>query len=219
MFDVANPTQGADFDHPIVLLVEEYLNTFNKSVFSIANTIFPNGLYRRYGAPYFIEEFHQRILPKVRRTDRWSGYYFERMTAYSHAEGKTLDQLSSIIERIRDPHNKTLNKFEVSLFDPWKDIDNSPYGGQCLSFLSFKLLPGKKKKLALTALYRNHFYIEKLLGNLIGLGWLMSFVAKESGVCVGPLTVLSTHAKVDQPAKTKRNQIGELLQRCSGAWT
>lgn len=219
LFDIANPTQGADFDDPIVSLVEEFLSTFNKSVFSIANTIFPNGLYRRYGAPYFIEEFHQRVLPKVRRTDRWSGYYFERMTAYSNAEGKSFNQLWSIVERIRDPQNKSLNKFEVSLFDPWKDIDSSPYGGQCLSFLSFKLLPGKEKNLALTAMYRNHFYIEKLLGNLIGLGWLMAFVANECGVGIGPLTVLSTHAKVDQPGKTKRDQIDELLQRCSGAWT
>ena len=219
LIDVANPTQGANFNDPMVSMVEEFLNTFNKSIFSTANTIFPNGLYRRYGAPYFIEEFHQRILPKVRRTDRWSGYYFERMTAYSHVEGKAFDQLWSIVERIRDPYNKSLNKFEVSLFDPQRDIDSSPYGGQCLSFLSFKLLPGPEKKLALTALYRNHFYIEKLLGNLIGLGWLMAFVAKEGGVGIGPLTVLSTHAKVDQPGKTKRNQIGELLQRCSDART
>ena len=215
LIDVEHPTRGADFDNPIFGAVDEFLGNFDKSVFTIANTIFPNGLYRRYGAPHFIEEFNTRILPKVRRSDRWSGYYFERMTSYPSSQGEYFDQLSSIVERIRDPSNKSLNKFEVSLFDPDRDIDNSPYGGQCLSFLSFKLLPGRNKKVALTALYRNHFYIEKLLGNLVGLGWLMAYVAKESGVDVGPLTVLSTHAKIDQPAHTTRSEITALLAKCS----
>jgi hypothetical protein len=35
---------------------------------------------------------------------------------------------------------------------------------------------------------------EKLLGNLVGLGRLMSFVAREGGLGVGALTVVSTHA-------------------------
>ena len=122
-----------------------------------------------------------------------------------------------MVERIRDKGNKSLNKFEMSLFDPERDIDNSPYGGQCLSFLSFKLLPGAEKRLALTALYRNHYYIEKLLGNLIGLGRLMAFVAAEGGVGIGPLTVLSTHAKIDQPGGVKRSEVTDLLKRCAQA--
>ena len=157
------------------------------------------------------------MLPKVRRNGRWSGYYFERMTAYPAAEGRSVNQLQNMVRRIRDPNNRSLNKFEVSLFDPNRDINNSSYGGQCLSFLSFKLLPGAEKKLALTAMYRNHYYIEKLLGNLIGLGWLMSFVATEGGVGVGPLTVLSTHAKIDQPGGTNLNDVEDLLMRCSNA--
>ena len=80
-----------------------------------------------------------------------------------------------------------------------RDVDGSPYGGQCLSFLSFKIQPGAAKTLALTAMYRNHFYIEKLLGNLVGLGRLMSFVAREGGLGVGALTVVSTHAEIDKP--------------------
>ena len=84
-----------------------------------------------------MDEFHEKVLPKVRRSDRWSGYYFERMTDYPTLKGKPLNQLWSMVERIRDKGNKSLNKFEISLFDPGRDTDNSPYGGQCLSFLSF----------------------------------------------------------------------------------
>ncbi len=118
-----------------------------------------------------------------------------------------------MVERIRDEHVRALNKFELSLFDPSRDIDGSPYGGQCLSFLSFKIVPGAVKTLTLTAVYRNHFYIEKLLGNLIGLGRLMAFVARESSVEVGPLTVISTHAEIDKPGRVRRSDIAAMIGR------
>lgn len=73
------------------------------------------------------------------------------------------------------------------------------------------------RRLGMTVLYRNHFYIEKLLGNLIGLGRLMSFVAKESGVAVGALTIVSTHALVDQPRSVTRRDIQNLLLACDQA--
>ena len=38
-----------------------------------------------------------------------------------------------------------------------------------LELVNFHLLPGKVRTMVLTAQYRNHYYIEKLLGNLIGL--------------------------------------------------
>jgi hypothetical protein len=56
-------------------------------------------------------------------------------------------------------------------------------------------------------MYRNHYYVEKLLGNLIGLGQLMSFVASEAGLAVGSLTVLSSHAVVDLPKSCAGGQM------------
>ena len=94
---------------------------------------------------------------------------------------------------------------------------NSPYGGQCLSFLSFHVVPGTPRTLLLTAQYRNHYYIEKLLGNLIGLGRLMGFVAAETNSKVGSLTVLSTHAQIDLPKPCTRHDIADLLEQCSQA--
>ena len=46
-------------------------------------------------------------------------------------------------------------------------------------------------------MYRNHMYITRGLGNLIGLGRLQAFIAKETDCGVGPLTCLSTHAELD----------------------
>ena len=66
----------------------------------------------------------------------------------------------------------------------------------CLMHLSFKLR-ANPPQVSLAVMYRNHFYIEKALGNLIGLAQLLSFVSAEAGVGVGPLVCHSTLAQLD----------------------
>ena len=217
VIDVEDPTANADLQDARVRVVNQFLDRFGKSVETVANTIFPAGLYYRYGAPAFFKVFDEMVLPKVRRNNRWSGYYFERMTHVPAPNGKPINQLWGIIENIRDGKFRALNKFELSVFDPARDIDGSPRGGQCLSFASFKLTPGTNKKLLLTVMYRNHFYIEKLLGNLIGLGRLMAFVGREANVAVGPLTVVSTHAEIDKPGEARRLDIERVLKQFDDA--
>jgi hypothetical protein len=61
-------------------------------------------------------------------------------------------------------------------------------------------------------------------GNLIGLGRLMAFVAEQSGVQVGALTVVSTHACADQPRDAQKRQtsvaeIKALLTACDALVT
>lgn len=211
ILDIDDPTAASTIAHPGVAAVNGFLTDRAKPIETVANTIFPASLYLRHGAPAFFDVFKDRVLPKVRRGGRWSGYYFERMIAYQGTAGAPPNQLWDVVERMNDDSVRALNKFELSLFDPIRDVDNSVYGGQCLSFMSFKIVPGSPRKVTLTAQYRNHYYVEKLLGNLIGLGRLMAFVARETGLEVGPLTVVSTHAKIDQPGGATRGEIKALL--------
>lgn len=216
LLSIEDPTAGASLADPRVSAVNDFLLCHEKSVRTISNTIFPEALYRRYGAPEFFERFEQNVLPSVRKYEKWSGYYFERMINWPGCP--TGNPLWDIVSRMRDPSVKARNKFELALFDPARDLNRSPYGGQCLSFLSFKISAGTPASLSLTAFYRNHYYIEKLLGNLIGLGQLMAFVAKEAGLVVGPLTILSSHAVIDLPKScdgggTTRRDLASLLQR------
>jgi hypothetical protein len=204
IIDISDPVANASLSDPRIAVVNDFLSDCEKSIETVANTIFPLGLYRRYGAPEFFDIFTKKVLQKVRRSDRWSGYYFERMIQFPVPEGEPPNQLWDIVKRLKNGDVRALNKFELSLFDPIRDVDNSPYGGQCLSFMSFKIIPGATKTLTLTAMYRNHFYIEKLLGNLVGLGRLMQFVAQETGLKVGALTVISTHAEIDHPKRDGR---------------
>jgi hypothetical protein len=218
IIDIADPTSAATLSHPVVAKVNDFLLARGKkAVETVANTIFPQALYQRYKLPAFIEAFHTRVLRKVRINIHWSGYYFERMTYWPVAgDGKPIDQLSRMIERINDKKNTSLNKHEIALFDPSRDVTGSPYGGQCLSFLSFHLTPAPsnvRRTLLLTAQYRNHYYMEKLLGNLIGLGRLMEFVATETGTEVGALTVISTHAEVDT-LNASRAEISQFIEIC-----
>jgi hypothetical protein len=211
IIDITDPAANSTLKHPGIATVDNFLAKQAKPIETVANTIFPASLYHRHGAPDFFEVFNKRILPRVRRNGRWSGYYFERMINYSVPDGHPPNQLWDIVERMRNAKVSALNKFELSLFDPVRDVDNSPYGGQCLSFMSFKIIPGATRKLTLTVQYRNHYYIEKLLGNLIGLGRLMTFVSGEAGLSLGPLTVVSTHAVIDRPNKVKRAEIKALM--------
>lgn len=216
IMSVADPVNGTGLADPGIKPVDNFLRQHDKSLQSIANTIFPAALYRRHGAPQFFTEFHEKILPRVRDKEKWSGYYFERMTSWDGAPHD--NPLWDLVQRMADPAVTSRNKFELALFDPARDLNRSPYGGQCLSYLSFKTMPGSPDVVNLTAMYRNHYYIEKLLGNLIGLGRLLSFVGAETGLDVGSLTVLSSHAQIDQMrtcagGTTRRGDITSLLDQ------
>jgi len=213
VLDITDPLAGTTRSDPRIAVVDDFLRARAKPVATVANTIFPQALYHSFGSSRFFDVFHDQVLCKAGSGKvRWSGYYFERMTKVPVAGGEPLNQLQDVVGRLKNPRVRAKNKYEVAVFDPSRDVDNSPYGGQCLSHLSFKVVPGNARQvLSLTVIYRNHYYIEKLLGNLIGLGHLMEFVAHESGLDVGHLTVVSTHAEVDQPDNCKRSDIRGLL--------
>lgn len=216
IIDIENPTARSTLDDPVVEAVSNFLEHHGeKPIEAIANTIFPAALYRLHGAPKFFDRFRDNVLPKIRRSEKWSGYYFERMMQIPQAGGDPINQIWDIVQRIRNPNVRAKNKFELSVFDPARDVNKSPYGGQCLSYASLKLIgTGAKRKVTMTVLYRNHFYSEKLLGNLIGLGRLLDFIATESGVGLGPLTVISTHAEIDLPGNSNRQHLTALLKKC-----
>jgi hypothetical protein len=100
---------------------------------------------------------------------------------------------------------------ELPIHDAGSD-SRSTRGQPCLSHLSFKLLPNERQVM-LTALYRRHYYVEKALGNLLGLAQLLGFVAAETGLDVGPLICHSTLADLDRGSWGLRG-IEELLDEC-----
>ena len=51
IIDVADPTSNATAQDARIEIVDAFLSSYDKSVETVANTIFPEGLYHRYGAP------------------------------------------------------------------------------------------------------------------------------------------------------------------------
>jgi len=77
--DIVDPIATSSRQDPRVAAVDDFLLARDKSVDTIANTIFPAGLYNRYGSPAFFDVFQNKfdvfqnkVLPKVRRSGRWS---------------------------------------------------------------------------------------------------------------------------------------------------
>ena len=226
IIDISKPCQVNSQDEYVIETVDNFLCGLEKSnsLNTVANTIFPQAIYDNYGSPEFYEVYKCIFKRLMKQNGQW-GRYFDRMICRITEKGDqinplqiTIDKLKSIVDgkvkRFKNIFELDLNDLtqDISIYDPCKDA-NRLRNRQCLSFMSFKL--ENSHQLNLTAIYRYHYYIDRLLGNLIGLARLMKFVAQEASVDVGQLTVVSTHAKVDTPSGCSRHDIKKLLNNCT----
>jgi thymidylate synthase len=194
VIDVADPVTLDDKDHEAITLADKFLKLYNKyPIITVANTIFPQSLLDAHGPTEFYKIYHRDFDTLSADSRRW-GRYFERMTRHQMKDGEEYNPLQSMIEKLKVRDGTYKAAYELAVYDPLQDR-RMFRGGQCLSFLSFKIHP--ENGLLLTAMYRNHTYITRCLGNLIGLGRLMRFIAKQAGLKLGSLTVISTHAELD----------------------
>jgi thymidylate synthase len=196
VIDVEDPWTHDDNDSAVITLVDKFLKEHNENpIITVANTIFPQSLYQAHGSPAFYDVY-LRDFDKLSETKRW-GRYFERMTRHQKVDGTTYNPLRDLIDKMKRQEKAKVrysSAYELAVYDPLRD-GRSLYGGQCLSFISFKL--DADLGLMLTAMYRNHTYVTRCLGNLIGLGRLQAFIAQQADVKLGSLTVVSTHATLD----------------------
>jgi hypothetical protein len=185
---------------------------------TVASTIFPQAMYRRHGRPGVYKKI-LGALDRGRKASTW-GTYAERMISRPAADGiNTINPLDIMIEKLRanaKARSTYKSSYELNLADPEVDLlpifdetedggeiptynpafdARRPYGGPCLSNVSFKLVG--KSTVNLTAVYRSHHYCARALGNLIGLARLLNFVAIETELAPGTLTCVSTFAILD----------------------
>lgn len=213
---VEDPVNHSEVDHKIIAEVDGLLREHNSyPVSTVANTIFPQALYKP-GHRDLLYERYKLSFPKMKRITRDWGRYFDRMIRWDRSDGKEQNQLDQLIINLNkygpegEGENHWHNMYEMTLFHPEKDADK-PLGRQCLSFIEIK--PEQTDAggvLHMTAVYRSHYYVAKTLGNLIGLGRLLKFIAHETGCQPGSLTVHSTYAEIDTGTTN--------VKKCSKAW-
>jgi len=78
-----------------------------------------------------------------------------------------------------------------------------------MSSLSFHI---EGDQLRLSATYRNQYYIQRALGNFVGLAELQRFVAREAGMQQGILTVHACHAEIEKAATL--TDVHRLIRDC-----
>lgn len=103
------------------------------------------------------------------------------------------DALTKFASRLRE--NPQDRDCYLALWDSHKDIDADD--APCLVSLFFRVFD---ERLTLTACYRTHNALDAWLKNIYGLMKAQEIVAKEAGIEVGPLTVISHSISID-PSK------------------
>ena len=201
---VERPTALSIQDKKIYDEVDSFLKSHGSfGLHTIAETIFPMDEYLHTGARGVFDDYPPKIraIQKARDDGNWGSYAY-RILRQKDFEGKTFNPLECIVNKIIK-HGKYRASFEIGQGRPFEDdipIYNSVtdrkrlYGGPCLSHLSIKVHDGKVR---FNATYRSHYYVRRLLGNLVGLGRLQYFLARETKLEVGSLTINSTFARLD----------------------
>jgi thymidylate synthase len=136
---------------------------------------------------------YDRCRSRGRHLSNWRDTYFERLT-----RDNAYNRLDDIITKMRT--------WQARRVAPFYAHTNSnaaggivPIGSPCLQYVQFA--QRGDNKIDLFALYRNHDFFLKALGNFIGLGRVLAFVARETNQVPGKLTCFSVNAYLDHQGK------------------
>jgi thymidylate synthase len=166
----------------------------------VAKVLFPSSSRQSFETR---EEYYARwkaILSRARKSralhTSWGSTYFERLLS--------LDGSDNQIERMIHALTKWQRKeaaLVAHLSAPAKD-HLKPIGSPCLQFI--EVLWGADDAIDLVAVYRNHDYLNKALGNFLGLARLLAFIAKESNKEPGKIICHSVHAFCQSAPKLRK---------------
>jgi hypothetical protein len=210
---IATPTVLSAEDASVLRRVDGFLTSQGGlPVNTVAETIFPLEDYLRGGVKEVFEAYPARMakIHQARNDRRWGCYALRILRQRDH-KGELFNPLKDILQKMKK-HSNYKACYELSSGRPFEDdiaiydgaLDRKPTYGNlpCLSHVSIKVDDGKVR---LNATYRSHYYMQRLLGNLIGLGRLQFFLAHEAGLGVGPLTINSTFARLDTGANNGKH--------------
>jgi hypothetical protein len=227
MVRISNPLRD---DPDIHARLDQALKRLGRQpIETVANTIFPAALaarsrdhaqlVSRYLAMY--ETIH-RLSPKP-----WWGTYFGRLIAYPSPQHESpFDQVGAVISWLSKesayPSGKTA-RYEIAIAHPLDSegvdprgpdaatysvpvqlpgTDTRAMGTPCLSHCSFQL-DRRSRAVHALATYRSHYMTERAYGNYLGLGRLLGYIASQSGLEAGTLTVVAGYAQIEHGTITQ----------------
>ena len=231
LYNVVLEVQKPGLVTPVSRAIESEVDVFLRKhraqpTHTVAETIFPAVEYRQggIGAVY---DYPETIYQFIKSENRW-GTYALRLTERKCSDGSTVIPLELAINKLKkqlatkSPKRAAyeldlgLEPLELKLYDAEKD-HATQRGGQCLSHISLKL--GPNRELYMTAIYRYQYYVQKALGNLLGLARLQAAIAREAEIEVGPLVCHATMAiledhQLDNSILWNRADVTQLVETC-----
>jgi thymidylate synthase len=149
------------------------------------------------------EQYYERwkaMLSRARKRrvlhTSWGSTYFERLLSLGGSD----NQIERMIHALTTWQRKEA-ALVAHLSAPAKD-HLKPIGSPCLQFI--EVLWGSDEVIDLVALYRNHDYLNKVLGNFLGLARLLTFIANESNKKPGKIICHSVHAFCKSAPKLRK---------------
>lgn len=139
----------------------------------------------------------QRAIDKGSLRTSWGGTYFQRLISLDGSD----NQIERAIRVLTQWKARSETAIVAHLSSP--KIDGLRLrGSPCLQYI--EILWGRDGKLDLVAVYRNHDFLNKTLGNFIGLGRLLQFIAHESGKHTGRVICHSVRAYTDDVTRLRK---------------
>lgn len=161
---------------------------------NIINTIFPYKLASRISNREELYKSYLTLYNRSRkiRNQKW-GTYFERLINFpnSSKSGIGFNQLENAICSLNG-NSKAKNYITFHLTSVNIESNVRPIGAPCWQFS--EIIKNSNQTLDLIAVYRNHDYFYKALGNFIGLSKLLLYICEQTNRQPGKLIIHSTHA-------------------------
>lgn len=196
-----------EINSPLAFTQSQLNEIFNTGIISknavddVINTIFPIKLHARSvtltNSQFY--DLHERIYLRGktmhrRNRSKWGNYFlrFTKFGIYSK------NQLQPIIDGINNRVNNHAACYIMHVSSIDYDNNTKVMGNPCLQYVQFGF---HKNSLYLTAVYRNHDFLTKALGNYLGLSQLLKFVCDETGSTMGGISCHSVHFYMSQKIK------------------
>ena len=156
----------------------------------VINTIFPFRFVTYFAGNR--NNFYSKYLKVYSKgKNRSWGTYFQRFISFSKHSSNGKNQLEQIIGSLNGgSHQKYYNMMHTTSINLESNV--RPMGGACLQYV--QLNKGNGNSLNMVAIYRNHDYFNKALGNFYGLAFLLDYISSHTNYHSGTLTIHSIHA-------------------------
>jgi thymidylate synthase len=182
-----------------------------QKVHTVANTIFPQKLWKRANDDrHLLYGMYAQVFPRLRAIaphKNSRGLYFQRLTAFGPNK---INQLEFVISEYNKRKNVRRSMLQASIFDP--DSDHTRTAQlifPCLQHVSF--IP-TEHGLVINGFYATQVIFERCYGNLLGLARLGAFMASQLQM---PLYKLNCFVGVERRDFQKTDpKLQELLAAC-----